>query len=42
MSLKIEHHLKWNVTQSGMSLKKEGHPKWNVTQNGMSLNIICQ
>ena len=32
MSLKIECHLKWNVTQNRMSLKKECHLKQNVTQ----------
>ena len=36
MSLKMECHSKWNVTQNGMSLKIECHSKWNVTQKGMS------
>ena len=35
MSLKMECHSKFNVTQNEMSLK------WNVTQNGMSLKIKC-
>ena len=33
MSLKMENHLKWNVTQNRMSLKMECQSKWNVTQN---------
>ena len=30
MTLKMEYHLKWNVTKTGMSL-----------QNGMSLKMEC-
>ena len=45
MSLKMEFHLKWKVTQngtqSGMSLKIKCNSKWNVTQNGMSLKMEC-
>ena len=32
MSLKMEFHLKWNVTQNGMSQKIDCHIKWNVAQ----------
>ena len=37
--LKMESHLKWNVTQNGISLKSEFHLKWNVTHNGMLLKM---
>ena len=33
MALKIECHIKWNVTQNGMSLKIEYYSKWNFTQH---------
>ena len=39
MSLKLECHSKWNVTQHGMSLKIECHLKLNVTQNRISLKM---
>ena len=44
MTLKIEFHLKINVTQNGMSFKIECHSKqngknWNVTQIGMFLKL---
>ena len=32
ISLKIEYHSKWNVTQDGMSLRLDCHLNWNVTQ----------
>ena len=52
MSLKMECHSKWNVTENemslktkcnsnGMSLKMECHYKLNVSQNGMSLKMEC-
>ena len=52
MSLKVECHSKWNVTQNeiyskwnvtqnGMALKMECRTKWNVTKNGMSLKMEC-
>ena len=36
MSLEIECHFKWNVTQN------EFHSNWNVTQIGMALKVECQ
>ena len=39
MSLKMEFHSKWNVTQIGMSLKMDVTQIWNVTKNGMLLKI---
>ena len=52
MSLKMECHSQWNVTQkgmshtknvtqNGMSLKLECHSKFNITKNGMSLEMKC-
>ena len=41
MSLKLEYHSKWNVTQNGISLKMECHSKFNITQNPMSLKFKC-
>ena len=35
LSLKMECHSKWNVTQNGMSLQ------WNVTQNEITLQMEC-
>ena len=37
MSIEMECHLKWNVTQNAISLKVERQSKCNVTQNGMSI-----
>ena len=42
MSLKMEVHSKWNITQNGMSLKTECHSKWKFTQNGISLKMDGQ
>ena len=39
MSLKLECHSNWNLTQIRMSLKLESHLNWNVTQIGMSLTF---
>ena len=39
MSLNLDCHLNWNVTQIGMSLKLECHLIWNVTQILMSLKL---
>ena len=39
ISLNLEFHLHWNVTQNGMSLKLKCHSRWNVTQIGMSLKV---
>ena len=33
MSLKMECHSKWNITQNLISVKMECHLKWNFTQN---------
>ena len=46
MSLKMEYHLKWNVTQDKISFRIECHLngislKWNVSQTGMSLKKEC-
>ena len=37
MSLEMECHLKYNVTQTGISLKMEYQSQWNATENGKSL-----
>ena len=37
MSLKMQFHSKWDVTQNRLSLKKECHSKLNVTQHRTSL-----
>ena len=39
ISLKLEYHSKWNVTQNRMSPKSECPSTCNVTQNGMSLKM---
>ena len=41
MSLKMEYHSKWNVTQKGMLLTLEYHSNWNVTQIGMLPYLEC-
>ena len=41
MSLKLECHSKWNVTQNFMLPKMECHLKCNFNQNWMSLKIEC-
>ena len=41
MSIQIECHSNWNVTQNGISLKMECHPKLNVNKIGMSVKLEC-
>ena len=40
MSLKLEYHLNWNVTEIKMSLKLECHSNFKVTQFLMSLKSV--
>ena len=40
MSLKMDFHLKLNVTHNGMSLKMECNLKLNVSQHGTSLKEV--
>ena len=39
MSLKLECHSNWNVTQIGISVELECHSNQNVTQTGISLKL---
>ena len=41
MSLKLECHLNWNVTQIGMSVTFECHLILNVSQIRISLKLEC-
>ena len=43
MSLKMQWHSKFNVTQEGMSqkLKIDCHSKWNATQKAKSHKMEC-
>ena len=41
MSLKLECHSNWNVTQIGMTLKLKCHSIWNVTQIEVSFKLEC-
>ena len=39
ISLEMECHSKWTVTQNGIPEKRELHSKWNISPNEMSLKM---